>query len=373
MVLSLSDLSDNIPPVLPFGEVGGRLLCRGAPSHASFMQRPLGLLALAPWLLLAGCRACAGPAPAPNPDAPWPVTDRRLGPWGEDLSVVADFSLPQERRAPKLPDAGDRLAELGPVQLARFDQGLLICHVEIYSRNGHDVWYRYKLGDPDAARPRLADDWDRFAGPDVLLQVRLRGADPISLFGPEDHWGFFVSIPRVGLGRGDRLEVRLWDRDGLAALDRGDVELIGGGALTWDGQLPLALRGPYFALRCGVLQRPEAERRAAERLATIDARLGEAEQALGAGRDPWQALNAVTQSYGEASLRYAAGFLGWEDPQIRQRGLRLRRLWAAAGAGPDGGAGPGRCSGRAQRMRRSMETVRQTGTAQSSPEMGLWS
>ncbi len=282
----------------------------------------MGIARRARWLagvvLVWGCTRHPGaqhaPAAPPSP-ADWLQARGNLGEWGEDPAKVPGFALRQERRAPKMPDAAAAMADLPARSVARVDDALLICLTEIYSRNGQEpLFYHYKLGPPDAGRPRLDRDWDQFGGPDALVQVRLRDDPPIMLFGPEDHWGFYFSVPQVRLVRGERFAVRLWDRDSAADASVEQGQFIGEDAVTFDGRLPFSLHGAYFAMRCQVMDHAEAARRAAPILARVDA-------ALDAGE-----LAAVESPYGKDSLRYAAGYLGWPDPAIQQRLARIRSL-----------------------------------------------
>ena len=146
----------------------------------------------------------------------------RLGEWGEDLDKAPDFGYPQERRAPKLPANRQRFWATPPLTVERIDDALLICHVQV----SHE------------------QPWDVFAGPDTLLQFTFRDEHLIGLWGPEDHWDFFVSIPRIALARGDSLGVKMWDRD-LRSMD-----WIGEGHIAFDGRFPMKMHGGYFEMEC---------------------------------------------------------------------------------------------------------------------------
>ena len=48
---------------------------------------------------------------------------------------MPSFGYKQERRAPKLPDADDIFAELATRNVTELNDALLICQVELYTRN----------------------------------------------------------------------------------------------------------------------------------------------------------------------------------------------------------------------------------------------
>jgi len=280
------------------------------------------------WLVLATLAVVAGGGMAragdcPPVDAqPWPWRSRAEGLWGEDPALPDDVGLyAQERRAPKMPDAGRRLHALPSRRASVIDDGTLICEVELYSRDGsRPVLYRYKMAAPPKSRPTCPGDWDTFAGPDALLRFRFRDEYPISLFGPEDHWGFFVSVPRVALRSGDDVALRIWDRDAGTWLtgakpDSRRNDYMGEARLVFDGKLPMVFRSDYFLARCNVMERRQAEAQARPFLQRLGRELAAAEG--------WRP-DANRYDFGEGlmlstrddSLRDAAGFVGWSDARI---------------------------------------------------------
>jgi hypothetical protein len=268
---------------------------------------------------------------------PWPLRNPDLGPWGEDRRTAPDFGYVQERRAPKMPDGGKYLARIPSRSVQQLENALLICHVEVYTRTGHrPTLYRYKLATPDAGRPHCGADWDFFAGPDLLLKLRLRGEHPIALYGPEDHWGMFISVPRVRLVRGDLLEVKLWDRDSSgdsAGANEEDVEYMGYAATTLSGKWPVVLQGPYFMMRCNAMSGAEAEAAGKRWMSALDGTLRSLET-LAPDPRKWDfgpAPSAIDQgelSFGEGNFRYAAGFVGWDHPAIVTRRAKVQRILA---------------------------------------------
>ena len=254
---------------------------------------------------------------------PWPWRSSAQGMWGEDPKLTPNFCFDQERRAPKMPDADRYMEKLWESHGTAIKDGLLICHVETYSHNGHESnIYRYKLDPPNPKRMHCRDDWDTFGSPDVLLRFRFRDEYPISLYGPEDHWGFFISIPHVRLGLQDPLSVRLWDRD------TSSDEYMGEASVQFDGNLPVTLRSEYFTIRCNGIESDQALLRAQWWLDQLDETLARAQayrpdpQVIDFGVNG--ALDHVGWNYGSGNFRYAAGFIGWEHPEIQKR-LTLRQ------------------------------------------------
>jgi hypothetical protein len=260
-------------------------------------------------LLLAGVVLCAAGAARAH-------GEERRGPWGELGSRVPDFAPREERRAPKLPANNKIWGGLGPRDAGRLDDALLVCYVEVTPKHG-------KKGDPHAASyVPGGDDYDTFNGPDTLFRWEL-GRAHVAQWGPEDHWKMYISIPAVTLARGERVHVRVWDRD--VTTD----EYIGDASTRWDGALPLTLDGRKLHLDCNALTADEARAAVQPRLADIDARLTAIEAAVPATPDPgadWRfGADAQTlEGMWQGSFRYAAGFLGWEAPEVASRLDRLR-------------------------------------------------
>jgi hypothetical protein len=249
---------------------------------------------------------------------------------------VPGFVYRQESRAPKMPSADRYLAGLGRRRVKSLDDALLICDVELYTHN-HSVpaFYRYKMGRPDSARPQCLGDWDTFAPPDALLRFRFRDEYPISLFGPEDHWGFFVSIPRIKLAVGDALALKIWDRDSGTA-ESGNMnpkrdEYMGEANVTFDGNLPIVLKSWYFLARCNAMSNPRAGAKswldASDRLLKQAANWRPRAELYNFGRN--ESLNRLTENYLPGNLRYPAGFLGWDAPEIVSRLQRVREIGEA--------------------------------------------
>jgi hypothetical protein len=267
-----------------------------------------------------------------DPD-PWPWRDS--GKWGEAPGAAPPDALRQESRAPKMPSADRYFAGLGGARKKSLSDGLLICHVETYSRDqSARPFYRYKLGAPNPKRPSCGLDWDVFAGPDTLLRFRFRDDYPIALFGPEDHWGFFVSIPRMSLAPGDRLAVKIWDRDSGSSLTGNfnpkKDEFMGAAELVYDGTLPFTMKSMFFTLRCNGMNGPEVLARVKGWLAASDHYLKQAAawqpkvDAIDFGHN--DALTLLLGDFGRGNLRYPAGFLGWDHTEITTRLTRARAI-----------------------------------------------
>jgi hypothetical protein len=314
------------------------------------MRRSFGAPALLAFFSLQGCFGGCDDPPAPakkaldpcgdHDPAPWPWRPAAQGMWGEDPKVAPDFCYPQERRAPKMPDAGDHLHRLEARSGATLADATLICEIEIYSRHGAaPSFYRYKLGAPPETRPTCSEDWDTFNAPDALVRLRLRDEYPISLFGPEDHWGFFVSVPRISLAPGDKIALKLWDRDSndvySAVEDAYDAEFMGAAELTWDGKLPIWLRAPFFTATCNAMTSEQALAAARPKLDGLETEIRKAEgwrpdpNVWGFGANPF--VSAAEENFEiliDGNFRYPAGFVGWDHPEIQRRLVRRKDVLA---------------------------------------------
>ncbi len=266
---------------------------------------------------------------------PWPWREHEV--WGEPAGVPS-WGYEQERRAPKMPDADRYLHSIGASQVRAVEDGLLICEVELYTHDGsHPTWYRYKLGSR-ISHIRCNSDWDTFAPPDALLRFRFRDDYPIALFGPEDHWGFFISIPRVTLRAGDPIALKIWDRDGGSMATSANPEskrneYMGQGKLTFNGKLPFTIDGDFFRARCNMLPRAAAQARARPWIERLEGALKAAES-WRPSPDRWsfgenEHASSMTSDYGQENFRYPAGFVGWDDEAIKSRIPRAEAIGAA--------------------------------------------
>ncbi len=227
----------------------------------------------------------------------------KLGPWGEDPAVVPDYAPTEERRAPKLYDNTRVFGRLEPRDAPRLDDVLLVCHAMVRGT------------------------WDFLGAPDVTLRFALGKEPPIKLWGPEDHSDFYVSIPRIHLATGDRVDVTAWDRDVTK------VEYIGIAHARYDGHLPLHVTSHWFDLDCNAVEADEALTLARPHLDRIDERLA----ALEAARPDAAAWDygrptgdgAIKGHFYVGTMRYAAGAVGWDHPEVRARVERLAAAEAA--------------------------------------------
>ncbi|HEX9104535.1 MAG TPA: hypothetical protein VF997_20125 [Polyangia bacterium] len=246
---------------------------------------------------------CAALAALALTVTPAVAAPKKLGPWGEDPAVVPDYAPVEERRAPKLYDNTRVFARLPARDAERLEDVLLLCHASVRG------------------------SWDFFGAPDVTLRFVFGKQPPIKLWGPEDHSDFYVSIPRVHLASGDRVDVTAWDRDVTK------VEYIGVGHGRYDGHLPLQVTGRWFTLDCNAVEMDEALALARPHLDRIDERIATLEAARpdvvkwDYGRPASDA--AVRGRFYVGTMRYAAGALGWDHPEVRARVARLAAAEAA--------------------------------------------
>ena len=221
----------------------------------------------------------------------------KRGPWGEDPAVVPDYAPAEERRAPKLYDNTRVYRSLPARDAERLDDALLVCHA------------------------MFTGSWDFLGAPDVTLRFVLGKEPAVKLWGPEDHYDFYVSIPRIHLRAGDRVDVTAWDRDVTK------VEYIGVGHGRYDGHLPLTVTGRWFTIDCNAVEMEEALQLARPHLDRIDERIGmlEAARPDAAAWDYGRPSgdDAIKGRFYVGTMRYAAGAIGWDHPEVRSRVERL--------------------------------------------------
>jgi hypothetical protein len=248
----------------------------------------------------------------------------KLGYWGEDPKLVPWFAPVEERRAPKLPDSGPIWKSLsvddGRVFADDLEDALLVCYAEISGKCGRRNYAASWVP------PSCRDDWDWFNGPDALFRFQFGKDAPINLWGAEDHWKMYVSIPRLHMKHGETISVRAWDRDLTTN------EYIGRAEAKWNGQELLEIHSRMLTIDCRVMTGEEALAGVGRRLQRIDDDFAAIEKSFQPGAfdpgvldDRRRGLQGLSQS----SFRYAAGFIGWEHPAIQERIARLPQLATA--------------------------------------------
>jgi hypothetical protein len=293
-----------------------------------------GMRALCVLALLAGCRGNASAPPAAGSDDSASFLD-----FGENAAMVPTWSLPEERRAPKMPDAEKQWKQLGSTDVDKFN-GLLICHVQIASKNDPDHWPWGSWHPPTVTQEKYeriqqgkeknVGDWDTFNGPDALFRFRFAAQKAIQLYGPEDHWQMFISIPRLSFASGDPVRIDVWDRDVTSR------EFISTIEAKFDGHFPWSLEAKYLRFDCRGVEQARAEELARPWRDKLDGVLAKIEAAvpdpdkLDFGLPPDIDLLKSSLRWGnEVNFRYYAGYLGWDDPEVH---ARLLRFAAAEGA-----------------------------------------
>jgi hypothetical protein len=253
----------------------------------------------------------------------WPVAAwAKVGAWGEDPGVVPAFAPTEERRAPKNPDAPALWKAFQSEQeRERVDGGLLVCHLQVGPRK--DPVLR---GTVDVLTLGAAE----LLNANLTVRLTLRRDPTIVLWAPFFREGSFVSVPAVTLARGDRVELELVDRGVLKN------HPLGRATTEWNGRSPLLLSTAKWSARCVLVDRDEVRARAQSWLASLDRQLDRAAAAqvdralpqLGRPSESDQ-LRGRFRSDGEGNFRYAAGYLGWGDPEIQSRLARLQRIEGA--------------------------------------------
>jgi hypothetical protein len=249
------------------------------------------------------------------------------GRWGEDPKLVPSFAPTEERRAPKVP-AGDGLyaAFSDARTVGAVDGALLVCKVDVQERAR-----RRKKGFGDAIGAILTLGTSEIVdGPDLTVTLGLRGEHPLVLWGPAKHWHSYVSFPAVKLSPGDAIWLSLLDRNTFS-----HDESFGRVRGKFDGQSPIHFQHQRWDVSCAVLTAEEARERAAPWLATVDKQLDTIEKKPFEPNKyefgfPAVELDQLKGHFRnikhEGNFRYAAGFFGWEHPEIQTRLERMRSI-----------------------------------------------
>jgi len=253
----------------------------------------------------------------------------RTGPWGEDPREVPDFAPTEERRAPKIPAADELWPRLQAAQTwQRIEHALLVCHLEIG---------RPERGLARGLTAAMSLGRSELERADATIRLQIGGQPAIVLFGPAKHDASYVSIPNLSIKQGDRLTLGITDRRLL-----GDRAL-GRATVAWNGASPLSFVTPKWIAACVLVERKEALRLAQPWLASVDrqldqiaaARVDRGQPELGRPSRVYAQLRGRFKALGtgEGNFRYAAGFLGWDAPEIQSRLERLRLAQARFEAG----------------------------------------
>jgi hypothetical protein len=211
-------------------------------------------------------------------------------------------------------------------ELERLDDGLLICHAGIAFKSDPNHWPKGSWHPSAVSHWVLTDrgggDWDSLNGPDTRFRFRFGNREPVELWGPEDHWEMFITLPRVTLARGENIRVDVWDRDATTQ------EYISGFDTTFNGRFPLYLEWPWVRLECVAWTSAQAHQRAKPLLEKVDAALATIDGATPSlerydlGRP--HEIDALKSPWFSPNLRYLAGHLGWDAPEVQARLERLR-------------------------------------------------
>ena len=235
------------------------------------------------------------------------------GRWGEDPTKVPAYAPEEERRAPKIPD-GDHwyAAQEGERRIDSLREGVLVCFNRVADRTN---WF-----------------WSNH---NVAVTFTLRNEPPIRLWAAALHDSSYISVPRVDLAVGDQIAVHIYDR-GIFS-----TKALGSAVRRFDGTFPLVFDLHKIFLECRALTKDEALRGASGRLRLIDDALDQVARQPAANfrtqflvrADPTLHLEDIRHQFGKLSLRYVAGFLGWEDPMVQERVRRIAELEADRNAG----------------------------------------
>ncbi len=211
--------------------------------------------------------------------------------WRLEQVDEARFYAPRDPRAPQAadPKALFRLAPekaQGPV-----DQGILVCR----------------------ATASCEHDWDAFADPDLLITITLPGQAPVAIYSGESSCTAHVSIPGVSLKRGERITVKVEDRDVTTN------ELVGAGTETFDDHLPLRFSSELMKTECRVVSADAAAKAAAPWLDQVRHAAADVVRStradLNANDGGESSFRAPLAKLSDALLR-AAPLTTWEHPAL---------------------------------------------------------
>jgi hypothetical protein len=155
-----------------------------------------------------------------------------------------------------------------------------------------------------------AEEWDSFRGPDLLLRLRVASARERWRAARDNAHHGYVTIPRARLRRGDRVSVRVEDRDAFGN------ELVGSRTFRWDGRWPLLADLGPGSIECRRVPLEVVDAGAARAESRVNTWLRGAR----AARFDAQAYDLGRPSHLEGSARVAglAAWRGRRNAQVRR-------------------------------------------------------
>ncbi len=235
-----------------------------------------------------GCREAGRPLPSVPPTATAP-------PWGQEAVEV-----------PQLTDLDAVFDVTGSPPPAMIASVLLVCRVDV------------TVDDRDVSRPDQA----------MFLEVGTRAygyvRPPYS-----NTWTATVAWPVANLLAGQRLRIRVWDKDTFS-----NDDLLATFEVPFTGTFPLVANDPDVAVECRALTGSALQARLAPALAHSDTMLdvlaGAAPADVAAGH---LALPRGVMTDARQAISGAAALVGWEDARVATRVTRsaaIEHAWTSA-------------------------------------------
>lgn len=279
-------------------------------------SRCLGLLAPLLALSLEHCRgrsaqppAPRGPATAPTAPAAAPATASTT--FEEDPNRPAWAASPLEDALP--PEEVERAFNAAGDSPATLQSGVLLCRATASNDHQWDtpIVALFTIGIVD------------HTAPDITFRLHVGdGPEQVSAWRDDSHVGF-GGFAQVTLQPGARLTLRLDDRDTVVRLTRRTLigsDTIGTATSQWNGAWPLVFRDSLFTAECRGVSGDAAVQRARVALSDFDREAATLSRARERGGPLGPELYPSARfSRARASLRTAAGWVGWSHPEVLAR------------------------------------------------------
>jgi hypothetical protein len=253
---------------------------------------------------LTSCR-CGEPLPAATDPAP-----KSYGTVAQGLAAAGEWVDATQVRGPQVAEAKERrrlFASEHKLSKGPLHQGLLVCQVTANDKKNWDVGV---IGIPGS---------EQVMAPDMDVAVAVSDEPALRGSGPSNEHVAYVTVPRVDLKKGAKVQVEVWDRDVTT------VDSMGRASGVFSGTFPLELTSEHFDVSCvGVGKQPGEWQITNNMLPILDHGLARLEDPKAQeGKTIDDALDALRKL--QRWFNEGAAYTGWADPRLLVRRGRYHK------------------------------------------------